>query len=412
MIAMPDHYDRLENRTPAARESALFRDLRHVLNVAKARVPALRAQLKGIDIAALQTRSDLAGIRILRQADLAALQAETPPLGGLTATRVPLLKQVFVGVELLVALEGQAKDWWGCGRALFAAGLRKGSLALNCFPYDLLPHGHMIASGAHAIGCPVVPAGNARLEAKIEAVQRLKPGFFCGAASHLKELLDHGSDLNADVSSLKSALVTGPMSAGRRNEFSLRGMSVRQVSLLPELGVIAFESGATDGMMVNEGLIVEIIDPVTSKPVAPGSDGEIVVSRINADYPLLRFGTGLCSSMLQQPSTCGRTNMRIKVPRPAPFEITGSDGLRITATHLREIKKHHPSLGRMRLFMRRPRGHDVIHLKAEHRGNFEALESVSKTLRLVTQMLGTVEFVEPGTLADDEAPIVDERSLN
>lgn len=407
---MSDHYDRLENRTPASRELALMRDLRHLLGIAKARVPALRAQIKGVEPAKLLTRADLAKIPVIRRHDIAALQADGCPFGTLTATRLPLLKQVFVDCGLN-AIEGQAKDWWGAGRALYAAGLRKGSLALNSFSYDLVPHGHMIASGAHAVGAPVIPAGNADLSTKIDIVKRFAPSFFCGTAAHLKALLDHAADRDEKLSSLKNALVTGPMTAGLRNEFSLRGLSVRQMALRPEIGVIAYECGPTDGMTINEGLIVEVVDPETALPVPSGMEGEIVVTRLNADYPLLRFATGDFTTALPHLSACGRTNLRIAVPRSVSLRDHGSCS-KITAVHLDEIKKMHPSLGRMRLFVRRPRDHDVLHLKAEHGGGLDVIEKVSQTLHLVTQMRGTVEFVEPGSLAEDEFPIVDERPLN
>lgn len=403
---MPDFFDRLETRPASVRESAFFRDLRHVLSVARARVPSLRARLKGVDIAALQSRQQLGAIPILRESDLADLQREQPPLGGLTATRLANLKQVFLAAQSVVSIEGQAKDWWGAGRALYAAGLRKGRLVLNCFSYDLVPDGHIVASGAAAIGAPLVAAGNATLAAKLQAVQRLRPTFFTGPAAQLKSLLDLGIDEGVDLSCMTHALVTGPMSLGLRNEFRLRGICVRQMVLRPEVGVIAFECGETEGMTVNENLFLEIVDPVTLRPCEDGVEGEIVVTRINADYPLVRLATGDLSMVLPHASSCGRTNMRIRTPRRAQAER-----LRLDAQHLSQIQSQHPTLGRMRLYIR-PRGDDVLHLKAEQLCDGEGIEQVSETLQLVTRLRGTVEFVAPGTLGDDEGPIVDERSLN
>lgn len=406
---MPDHFDRLENRTPAARETTSFRDLRHILAVSKPRAQVLRAQLKGINPATITTRAELAAIPILRRHDLLALQAETAPFGGLSATRLGLLKQIFVDGGM-ASLEGKAKDWWGMGRALFAAGLRKGTLVLNCFPYDLMPHGHIAASGACAIGCPVIPAGGADIALKAEAVSRLHPPFFCGPADHLKALLDHGDDRKIDLSSLKDALVTGTMSAGLRSELSLRGLNVRCVFMLPEVGVIAYESGATEGLTVNEGLIVEIVDR-SGKPVPPGQAGEVVVTRLNTDYPLLRYGTGFFSTALGQPATCGRTNMRIRAPVDTDSADCTGSGLR--ASHLAIIARRHPHVGRIRAVLRRLRERDELFVRIEHRGNETSLsERVLETLRLVTRMPATVEIVEPGTLTDDEGVIVDERHLN
>jgi phenylacetate-CoA ligase len=413
MIAMSDHYDRLENRSPAARESALFRDLRHILTVSKPRAAALRSQLKGIAPASLQSRADLASVPLLRKSDLLRLQSEAGALGNLTTTRLGKFKQAFLGAGALASAEGQAKDWWGVGRALFAAGLRKGDLVLNCFPYDLVPHGHMVASGAAAIGSAVIPAGAADLDAKVDAVARLQPQFFCGPAHHLKALLDRGADRDISMSCMERALVTGTTSAGLRNEFSLRGLAVRAAYMLPELGLVAYETGDTDGFTLNESLILEIVDPDTGVAVAPGTIGEMVVTRINADYPLLRYATGALSATMPQLSTCGRTNVRLRLPCERFSPAAHQAFVAAHAAHIEEIAKLHPTLGRMKLFMRRLREHDELHLKVE-RGDDETAgtEHVCETLRMVTRSRGTVEFVEPGTLSDDDIQVVDERSLN
>lgn len=410
---MSDHFDRLENRTPSVRESALLRDLRHVLSISKPRAPSLRAQLRGIDVTKIVLRSDLAQIPVMRRADLLALQAGTPPFGGVNATRLGGLKQTFLGPGPLVTLEGQARDWWGMGRALFAAGLRKGTLVLNCFPYDLVPDGHMVESGASAIGCPVLPGGAADIGRKVDAIARFEPGFFCGRSDELKAILDHAADRQVDTSSLKNALVTGPTSKGLRNEYSLRGVNVRHAFMLPEVGIVAFESGATEGMTVNEGLIVEIVDADTMMHMPPGKPGEIVVTRINIDCPVLRYATGAMASLSLQPATCGRTNMRMSTPRDRAPEFVDMCGRRIHLSDLVEIAKRHPSVGRISLVMRRRRGNDELHLRVEHGGHETALaEGLSETLHLVTRVRGTIELVAPGTLSDDDVMIIDERPLN
>ena len=189
-MATHDLYDRLESRAPAARESALLRDLAHVLSVSRSRMPALRVQLKGIDLAALRTRADLQAIPLRRHADLLAAQRTEPAFGGYAATRMAALQNVFLGPGGLFAPAGHAKDWWGFARAMQAAGLRKGTLVLNTLPYDLVPFGHMVESGARALGCPVIPAGNAGLDLVVATAERLAPRFFCGTAEQLKGFLD------------------------------------------------------------------------------------------------------------------------------------------------------------------------------------------------------------------------------
>ena len=332
---MHELYDRLENRTPAAREGALFRDLSHVLAVSKSRVPALRAQLKGIDVGRLRTRADLAQIPIRRRGDLMAAQAEIGLFGGFAATRMAALAQVFAEPGALLSLAGTAKDWWGMARALHAAGLRKGMLLLNCLSYDLVPYGHMVEAGTKAIGCPVIPAGNAGPDRIAAAVSQLMPTFFCGTADRLKAILDHADVVGRKTTSMQLALLKGNAKLGLREELRLRGIVARQTFMRPEFGVVAFESGTTEGLMLAEGYILEIVDPVDGQPVAPGEEGEVVLSRINLDYPLVRYGTGLISRIIQQPSTCGRTNIRIMMPwaptKDAPL-----------ASHLDEIRKRQP----------------------------------------------------------------------
>ena len=346
---------------------------------------------------------------MLRRSALLALQMESAPFGGLAATRLGGLKRTFVSPDGLVTFEGQAKDWWGMGRALFAAGLRKGSLVLNCFPYQMLPHGHMIESGACALGCPVIPAGLADLDRKVEAIERLRPQFYCGEAAHLKALLDRCEDLGVPATSLTNALVMGPLSAGLRSEFALRDVTVRCAYALPEVGVVAFES-VDDGMMIlNEGLILEIVSPATGEVLASGAEGEIVITRINADYPLLRYATGALSTVDARMSSCGRTNTRLCMPRdPGPADH--HDGAcRVHVAHVKEIASLNPEAGRMQLRVVRRRGRVEAHLKVEHGGLNELLiERLTASLMAVTRLEGTVEVVGPGTLVDEEPVVFDD----
>ncbi len=405
---MPDHYDRLENRTPAARETALFRDLRHILAVSKPRAPALRLQLKGVDVTRAMTRAKLADIPVLRHADLVRLQSEAVPFGGLVATRMGALARVFVGSDNLISIEGQAKDWWGVGRGLHAAGLRKGSLVLNCFDYDLVADGPMFESGARALCCPVIAAGSAALDRVVDVVARLKPTFYCGTASRLKDILDQSDDRGVEPTSITHALVTGSLTSGLRHELALRGVDVRHAYVDAEMGLVAYESVSNAGMILNENLLLEIVVPGTGNPAAQGTSGEIVVSRINADYPMLRFGTGMISCVLPEASVCGRTNMRLRAPEPPR-----GDRAPISQATINEIARQFPMLGRIRVIVRRRREGDELHLRIEHGGAAGSLgDGVCALVQSLTRWRGTVEFIAPGSLTEDDAVIVDERSLN
>ena len=411
--SVPEHYDRQETRSAASRENTLFRDLRGVLKIAKPRAPALRAQLKGVDLESLKTRSDLAAIPVVRKSDLKAMQEETPPFGGLTASRASTLKRLLVSPGPIFEPEGHAKDWWGAARAFFAAGFRKGDIVINCFSYHLTPGGHIMESGALALGCPVIPAGVGNTDQQVEAIRYLKPAGYAGTPDFLKVLLDRARELNSDGSSIKRALVSGAALPGTlRQELKERGVTVYQNYGTADLGVIAYESEHSEGMIVNEGLIVEIVRPGTGEPIPIGEVGEVVVTRLNADYPLLRFATGDLSAFLPGTSRCGRTNRQLKGWLGRADQTTKVKGMFVHPSQIAEVQKHHPELIRVRLVVMRKGERDVMTLRAEAKGTGNGLcEAVESTLQAVTKLRGAVEVVAPGTLPNDGKVIADERPL-
>jgi phenylacetate-CoA ligase len=411
--SVPEHYDRQETRSAASRENTLFRDLRGVLKIARPRAPALRAQLKGVDLESLKTRSDLAAIPVVRKSDLKAMQEETPPFGGLTASRASTLKRLLVSPGPIFEPEGHAKDWWGAARAFFAAGFRKGDIVINCFSYHLTPGGHIMESGALALGCPVIPAGVGNTDQQVEAIRYLKPAGYAGTPDFLKILLDRARELNSDGSSIKRALVSGAALPGTlRQELKERDVTVYQNYGTADLGVIAYESEQSEGLIVNEGLIVEIVRPGTGEPVPIGEVGEVVVTRLNADYPLLRFATGDLSAFLPGTSRCGRTNMQLRGWLGRADQTTKVKGMFVHPSQVAEVQKHHPELIRVRLVVTRKGEQDVMTLRAEAKGTGNGLcEAVGSTLQAVTKLRGAVEVVAPGTLPNDGKVIADERPL-
>jgi phenylacetate-CoA ligase len=411
--SVPEHYDRQETRSAASRENTLFRDLRGVLKIARPRAPALRAQLKGVDLESLKTRSDLAAIPVVRKSDLKAMQEETPPFGGLTASRASTLKHLLVSPGPIFEPEGHAKDWWGAARAFFAAGFRKGDIVINCFSYHLTPGGHIMESGALALGCPVIPAGLGNTDQQVEAIRYLKPAGYAGTPDFLKIVLDRARELNSDGSSIKRALVSGAALPGTlRQELKERGVTVYQNYGTADLGVIAYESEQSEGLIVNEGLIVEIVRPGTGEPVPIGEVGEVVVTRLNADYPLLRFATGDLSAFLPGTSRCGRTNMQLRGWLGRADQTTKVKGMFVHPSQVAEVQKHHPELIRVRLVVTRKGEQDVMTLRAEAKGTGNGLcEAVGSTLQAVTKLRGAVEVVAPGTLPNDGKVIADERPL-
>lgn len=415
-MAKGAHFDTRETTEPAARERALFAHLRALLKSARARTPALRLGLRGLRIEDLKTRAALAQVPVLRKSGLAEMQRAAPPFGGLTPARAGSFRHLLVSPGPIFEPEARGLDWWGAARALYAAGFRKGDIALNCFSYHLTPGGHIMASGAHAIGCAVIPGGTAGSEAQVEAIHHYRPRGYCGTPDFLKILLDKAIAMNRDASSIRCALVSGAaLPAGLRAELEARGVPARQAYATAELGVIAYESSGAggalvEGMMINEGLIVEIVRPGTGEPAAPGDVGEVVVTRLDAHYPLLRLATGDLSAFLPGASPCGRTNARIRGWMGRADQTTKVKGMFVHPAQIAETGRRHPELLRLRLAVTRAADQDVMTLLAECAAPDAALAArVAGTLQSVTGLRGAVRLAAPGSLPNDGKVIADER---
>jgi phenylacetate-CoA ligase len=405
--------DRLETRPARTREAALFRDLKAILAVAKPRATGLRRLMRGASVTEIKRREDLVRLPVMRRDDLERLRVEEPPFGGFVTARAGLLRHVFPGI-----VAGHAKDWWGVARALHAAGFERGDLILNAFSYHLSPAGHMIDSGAQALGCGVSPAGSAKIERQRAALEKLRPVAFCGKAAFLDMLLDKAHELGSDVSSIRKALVFGaPLSEYLRSRIEARGVRVHQAYATSSLGLIAYETDdangiRNDGMVVNEGLILEIVRPGTNELAAEGEVGEIVVTRLNLDNPMLRCSTGDLSAILPGPSLCGRTNMRIKGWLGRVDQAARIADQVLLPSQIIDIGARHESVRRLRLVLRRERSRDALILRAETaREDRQLTAKLGKSLKEITGFDGAVEILPLGTLPDDGKLIVDERSF-
>jgi phenylacetate-CoA ligase len=327
------------------------------------------------------------------------------------ATRVGALRRVLVGSP-----QGQSRDWWNSGRALAAAGFEKGDVILNCFSYHLAPDGHIIEGGAFAIGCAVIPAGTARIERKLEAIHDLTPNAFCGEPDHLIQLLDHARDMNRDVSSLRKALVFGQrLTPHVRADIEARGIRIHQAFVTSSLGVIAYETdradgSLNDGMIVSEGLILEIVKPGTSQAAPDGEVGEVVVTRVNPDYPLLRMSTGDLSRIIPGPSPCGRTSPRIAGWLGRVDEITRVGNREVTPVQVLDVGERHSCARYLQLIVSQSDGRERLTLRAEApRADMDLPGKLKQSLRDVAGLDGEIEIVAPGALTDRSRLIVDER---
>ena len=339
------------------------------------------------------------------------MQKAERPFGGLNATPVPQLGKIFVSPGPIYDPEGRREDYWRMARALYAAGFRAGDIVHNAFAYHLTPGGFILESGAHALGCAVIPAGVGNTEQQVDAIAILRPSGYTGTPDFLKILLDAAASAGRDVSSIKRALVSGAaFPKSLQDEIGSRGIDAYQAFGTADLGMVAFETPAREGMVVNEDLILEIVRPGTGDPVRPGEVGEIVVTSLDPDHPWIRLALGDLTAALPGPSACGRTNMRIKGWMGRADQTTKVKGMFVRPEQIAEIGKRHPGLGRLRLVVTRRGETDAMTLKAECASATEALRSeLAATLRAVAKLGGDVELVAAGSLPNDGKVISDER---
>lgn len=409
---MPDFYDDLETRAPEARERAQFAALPDLIARAMS-APGWREQLSGVAFKAVTSRAALAKLPILRKSDLKERQSKRPPLGGFAVTATQKLKRLLMSPGPIFEPEAHGRDFWNAARALFAAGFRAGHVVHNSFAYHLTPGGFILEAGAHALGCAVIPGGVGNTEQQVDAIAHLKPDGYTGTPDFLKILLDAAEKSGKDLSSIKRALVSGAaLPSSLRAELGARGVAVLQCYATAELGVIAYETPALEGMVVNESVIVEIVRPGTGDPVGDGEVGEVVVTSFNPNYPMIRLATGDLSAVLAGRSPCGRTNVRIKGWLGRADQTTKVKGMFVHPGQIAEIGKRHPELGRLRLRVTRHGEQDAMTLAAEcasQRGGLA--EDVAASLQSLTKLKGTVELVAPGSLPNDGKIIADERPV-
>jgi phenylacetate-CoA ligase len=407
-----EHYDSLETRDPDDREHEFSSRLPDLMAIAL-RAPGWATQLAGIDPHAVASRAALAKLPVLRKSELVTRQKEVPPFGGFNVTAPAQLRRLLMSPGPIFEPEGKGKDFWGAARMLFAAGFRSGDVVHNSFSYHLTPGGFIMESGAHALGCAVIPAGTGNTEQQLEAIAHFKPSGYLGTPDYLKILLDAAAKAGKDASSLRRALVSGAaLPHSLRQELAARGVGVRQCYATADLGVIAYESEGGEGMIVNETLLVEIVRPGTGDPVAAGEVGEVVVTSFNPDYPMIRLATGDLSAVLPGPSPCGRTNMRLAGWMGRADQTTKVKGMFVHPAQVAEIGKRHPELGRLRLVVTRAGEQDAMTLMAECAAPAAPLqEALVATLRAVTKLGGEVKLVAPGSLPNDGKVIADERPV-
>ena len=413
---MNDYYDALEVRDPAEREQDLLAALPKQIAQAQTAAPAFAEILDGVKPADIASREALARLPVTRKSELLERQkAERArdPFGGFSAIRFgPRMLRVFASPGTIYEPEGEARDYWRTARALHAAGFRTGELVHNSFSYHMTPAGAIMESGARALGCTVFAGGTGQTEQQVDAIAELRPAGYAGTPSFLKILLEKASERAIALPSLTKALVSGEaFPPSLRDWIAERGVAGTQCYATADLGLIAYETAAREGLVLDEGVIVEIVRPGTGDPVPEGEVGEIVVTTLNPDYPLIRFGTGDLSAVLPGACPTGRTNTRIKGWLGRADQTTKVRGMFVHPGQVAEIARRFPEVQRARLVVEGEMGEDRMTLRLECASEPEGLAArVAEAVRDVTKLRGEVELMEPGSLPNDGKVIEDARS--
>jgi phenylacetate-CoA ligase len=403
-----EHFDVLETRDPQQRECEMMARLPAQIAHAKANAPWFAEALREVDPSAINSRAALAKLPVVRKHELIELQKRHRPFGGLVASRWGQMGRVFSSPGPIYEPEGRNADYWRTARALFAAGFRAGDLVHNSFSYHMTPGAWILEGGALALGCTVFPGGVGQTEQQVQAMAALLPNGYVGTPSFLRILLDKADELGLKISSLTKALVSGEAFLPPvREAFAARGITGYQAYATADLGVIAYETPAREGLVVDEDVIVEIVRPGTGDPVPDGEVGEVVVTTFNQTYPLIRFGTGDLSAILPGISPCGRTNLRIRGWLGRADQTTKIKGMFVHPEQVAAVLKRHPGIVRARLVVTNPDSIDAMTLHCE--GNADAA-AVADSLRELTKLRGEVKFV--ASLPNDGKVISDERKYD
>jgi phenylacetate-CoA ligase len=418
---MTEFFDALETRDPTQREAALLAALPAQIAAAQA-TGAFGEILRGVDAAGVDSREALAQLPVTRKHELLdrqKAQRGSDPFGGFAAIGWRALgssrtaRRVFQSPGPIYEPEGHASDYWRFGRALFAAGFRAGDLVHNSFSYHLTPAGSMMETGAHAIGCTVFPGGVGNTELQLQAMAELRAQAYAGTPSFLRIALEKADELGLALPALRKASVGGEaFPPALRDALRARGIEAYQSYGTADVGLVAYETEAREGLVLDEGVIVEIVRPGSGEPVPEGEVGEVVVTTLNPDYPLVRFGTGDLSAILPGPCPTGRTQRRIKGWMGRADQTAKVRGMFVHASQVSEVIKRHPDVLKARLLIEGEMANDRMTLHIECNAAVQGLaDAVVASIRDITKLRSEVRLVVPGTLPNDGKVIEDARRI-
>jgi len=406
---MTDYFDAQETRSAADRAEALARDL--PAQIARAQgLPGYGGALDGVEARRITDAAALSALPVLRKSDLGRAQGAAAPFGGLTGLPASGFAHIFQSPGPIYEPGGVSHDWWRMGRFLHACGVGRGDIVQNCFGYHLTPAGMIFENGARAVGAAVLPAGTGQTELQARAAHDVGVTAYAGTPDYLKVILDKAEEMGLALKITKAAVGGGALFPSLRAEYAERGIACLQCYATADLGNIAYESAAQEGMIVDEGVIVEIVTPGTGNPVAPGEVGEVVVTTLNPDYPLIRFATGDLSAVMEGISPCGRSNLRIKGWMGRADQTTKIKGMFVRPEQVAALVAGHAEIARARVIASREGEMDVMTVQIETNGG--DADSFACSVAEVLKLKGKIEIVAPGTLPNDGKVIEDQRSYD
>jgi phenylacetate-CoA ligase len=408
-VGLMTHYDALETRSADARAASLAAALPGQIENAMA-APGLAAHLEGVDPAAITSRDALASLPVFRKSALGAAKKQNPPFGGTTTKAPSAFAHVFQSPGPIYEPGGRGGDWWRLGRFAHAAGIGQGDIVHNCFSYHMTPAGMMFENAAQAVGAAVFPAGTGQTELQAEAAAHLGCTAYAGTPDYLKMILEKADEMGLTLAITKAAVSGGALFPSLRQFYADRGIACLQTYATADLGNVAYESAAMEGLIVDEGVIVEIVRPGTGDPVPEGEVGEVIVTTLNPDYPLIRFATGDMSAVMSGESPCGRTNMRIKGWMGRADQTTKIKGMFVRPEQVAALVARVPEVSRARVIATRAGEADVMTVQVEAEGVSE--DALQSAITATLKMKGQIEIVALGSLPNDGKVIDDQRSYD
>lgn len=408
-MAQTSHFDQLETRSPEARAADLAQALPAQIARAKA-LTGYAGSLDGVDPATITSADALAALPVLRKSEIGKAQAASAPFGGFTTKPAHAFTHVFQSPGPIYEPSSNAPDWWRMGRFLHAVGIGAGDIVHNCFGYHLTPAGMIFESGAQAVGAAVLPAGTGQTELQVIAARDVGTTAYAGTPDYLKIILEKADEMGVTLGITKAAVGGGALFPSLRDYYTGRGITCLQSYATADLGNIAYESPAMEGMIVDENVIVEIVTPGTGNPVPAGEVGEVIVTTLNPDYPLIRFATGDLSAILPGTSPCGRTNMRIKGWMGRADQTTKIKGMFVRPEQVAALVDHHPEITKARVVASRAGEQDVMTVHIESDGG--DADAYAQTVVNVLKLKGKIVISAPDTLPKDGLVIEDQRSYD